>query len=119
MIIYSVSNARYYIMFISAQLPTCKCYEILLRIILYIASIYCSIFTYLETTEWIFNLSACYNQFPFIFTNTFLDIMHEITVEVDGETYRKVASINTSRLEACFRFNIARALVNLIYQVVG
>ena len=36
MIIYSVSNARYYIMFISAQLPTCKCYEILLRIILYI-----------------------------------------------------------------------------------
>ena len=74
-------------------------------------SIYCSIFTYLETTEWIFNLSACYNQFPFIFTNTFLDIMHEISFEVDGgreemggETYRKVPSINTSRLEACFRF---------------
>ena len=47
-------------------------------------NIYCSIFTYLETTEWIFNLCACYNQFPFIFTNTFLDIMHEITAEVDG-----------------------------------
>ena len=63
-------------------------------------SIYCSIFTYLETTEWIFNLSACYNQFPFIFTNTFLDIMHEISFEVDGgreemggEKYRKVPSI--------------------------